>query len=169
MRSEVSRELGTSGLPWPLMQFLSDSCQDDHHVLSRLYVRIPQRWSGEFRREQEAKLSFELSDASVEVCSALLATINSHSCELWLIDLIQAGVSGNSRSRLFPFPAVPGNDSLWFLFPKCGNGFFHSLPVFQFWEWFFSIPFQFPNFGNGIIHSCSRSRTPKCHSCSPLI
>ena len=32
----------------------------------------------------------------------------------------------------------------------------------------FFIPFPFPNFGNGIIHSRSRSRTPKCHSRSPL-
>ena len=46
--------------------------------------------------------------------------------------------------------------------------FFHSLPVPQFRELFFSIPFLFPNFGNGIIHSHSRSRTPKCHSHSPL-
>ena len=47
--------------------------------------------------------------------------------------------------------------------------FFHSLPVPELREWFFSIPFPFPNFRNGIIHSRSRSRTPKCHSRSPLI
>ena len=47
--------------------------------------------------------------------------------------------------------------------------FFHSLPVPELREWFFSIPFPFPNFGNGIIHSRSRSRTPKCHSRSPLL
>ena len=47
--------------------------------------------------------------------------------------------------------------------------FFHSLPVPELREWVFSIPFPFPNFGNGIIHSRSRSRTPKCHSRSPLI
>ena len=46
--------------------------------------------------------------------------------------------------------------------------FFHSLPVPELREWVFSIPFPFPNFGNGIIHSCSCSRTPKCHSRSPL-
>ena len=46
--------------------------------------------------------------------------------------------------------------------------FFHSLPVPELREWVFSIPFPFPNFGNGIIHSLSRSRTPKCHSRSPL-
>ena len=76
----------------------------------------------------------------------------------------------------FPFPFLflnnPGNDSLWFPFLKCGNGFcsfpscsrnlgwdfsipfpfpkfgnvfFHSLPVPEFWEWIFSIPFPFPN------------------------
>ena len=47
--------------------------------------------------------------------------------------------------------------------------FFHSLPVPKLREWVFSIPFPFPNFGNGIIHSCSRSRTPKCHSRLPLV
>ena len=47
--------------------------------------------------------------------------------------------------------------------------FFHSLPVPELRECFFSIPFPFPNFGNGIIHSRSRSRTPKCHSRSPLL
>ena len=47
--------------------------------------------------------------------------------------------------------------------------FFHSLPVPELRELFFSIPFLFPNFGNGIMHSGSCSRTPKCHSRSPLI
>ena len=70
-----------------------------------------------------------------------------------------------------------------FPFPNYGNGFFsfpsysrilemvsfHSLPVPELREWVFSIPFPFPDFGNGIIHSRSRSRTPKCHSRSPLI
>ena len=46
--------------------------------------------------------------------------------------------------------------------------FSHSLPVPEFWECVFSIPFPFPNFGNGIIHSRSRSRTPKSHSRSLL-
>merc|ERR550534_414433 len=55
-----------------------------------------------------------------------------------------------------------------FPFPNFGNGFFHSLPVLELREWVFSFPFLFPNFGNGIIHSRSRSRTPKCHSRSPL-
>ena len=95
----------------------------------------------------------------------------------------------------FPFPGILGNDSLWFPFPNCGNGFFSfpsrsrilgidffipfpfpnfgnvffcSLPVPELREWVFSIPFPFPNFWNGIIHSRSRSRTPKCHSRSPL-
>ena len=76
-----------------------------------------------------------------------------------------------------------------------GMDFFHSLPVPELWEWIFFIPFPFPNFGNrffsflshsqiqgmgssipfpflnfgnGIIHSRSCSRTPKCHSLSPL-
>ena len=100
------------------------------------------------------------------------------------------------HSLSIPFLGILGNDSLSFPFPNCGNGFFsfpsrsqilgidvfipfpfpnfgnaffHSLPVPEFREWFFSIPFQFPNNGNGIIHSRSRSQTPKCHSCSPLV
>ena len=32
-----------------------------------------------------------------------------------------------------------------FPFPKFGNGFFYSLPVPEFQEWAFSIPFPFPN------------------------
>ena len=32
----------------------------------------------------------------------------------------------------------------------------------------YTIPLPFQNFGNRIIHSRSRSRTPKCHSRSPL-
>ena len=57
-----------------------------------------------------------------------------------------------------------------FPFPIFGNGFF-SFPSCSRIEGmvFFSIPFPFPNFGNGIIHSRSRSRTPKCHSRSPLM
>ena len=29
--------------------------------------------------------------------------------------------------------------------------FFHSLPVPEFWEWIFFIPFPFPKFGNGFF------------------
>ena len=61
--------------------------------------------------------------------------------------------------------------------------FFHSLPDPKLWKWIFFIPFPFPNFGNNFFHflpipefrecffsfrSCSRSRTPECHSRSPL-
>ena len=53
----------------------------------------------------------------------------------------------------FPFPGILGNDSLWFPFPNWGNGFFHSLPVPELWEWIFFIPFQFPNFRNQFFHS----------------
>ena len=66
----------------------------------------------------------------------------------------------------FPFPSIPGNNSLWFPFPNFGNVFFHSLPVPEFRECLFSfpsrsrilgmdffIPFPFPNFGNGIFNS----------------
>ena len=55
-----------------------------------------------------------------------------------------------------------------FPFPKFGNGFFYSLPVPEFREWAFSIPFPFPNFGNGLFQFPSRSRTLKSHSRSPL-
>ena len=40
----------------------------------------------------------------------------------------------------FPFPVIPKNGGLWFPFPNFGNGFFHSLPVPQFWECFFPFP-----------------------------
>ena len=45
----------------------------------------------------------------------------------------------------FPFPVIPKNGGLWFPFPNFGNGFFHSLPVPEFRECFFLIPFPFPN------------------------
>ena len=60
--------------------------------------------------------------------------------------------------REFPFPVIPKNGGLWFPFPNFGNGFFHSLPVPEFWEWIFFIPFPFPNFGNGIFSFPSHSR-----------
>ena len=47
--------------------------------------------------------------------------------------------------REFPFPSIPKNERLWFLFPNYGNGFFYSLPVPEFREWIFSIPFPFLN------------------------
>ena len=49
-------------------------------------------------------------------------------------------MSGNSRSR--PFPKMKASDSLSRIM---GMVFFHSLPVPEFREWFFSIPFPFPN------------------------
>ena len=61
-----------------------------------------------------------------------------------------AGVSGNSCSR--PLRRKKASDSrsrimgmdffIPFPFPNFGNGFFHSLPVPEFWEWFFfhSLP-----------------------------
>ena len=82
------------------------------------------------------------------------------------------GVSGNSRSRpsqewepLIPFPELwewifsfPSRSwisgMLFFIpfpFPNYGNGFFHSLPVPELWEWIFFIPFPFPNCGNGFF------------------
>ena len=42
--------------------------------------------------------------------------------------------------REFPFLSIPKNESLWFPFPNYGNGFFHSLPVPELWEWIFSFP-----------------------------
>ena len=62
------------------------------------------------------------------------------------------GVSRNSRFRPFL------GENLWFPFLKSGNWFFHSLPVPEFWEWIFFIPFPFPNFGNGFFPFPSRSR-----------
>ena len=97
--------------------------------------------------------------------------------------------------REFPFPVIPKNGGLWFPSRISGMDFFHSLPVPEFREWIFFIPFPFPNFGNGIFsfpsHSRnlgmdffipfpfpnfgnglfqfpSRSRTLKSHSRSPL-
>ena len=57
----------------------------------------------------------------------------------------------------FPFPVIPKNGGLWFPFPNCGNGFFHSLPIPEFRECPFFIPFPFPYFGNGFFPfpSCS--------------
>ena len=46
--------------------------------------------------------------------------------------------------------------------------FFHSLPVPEFRECFFLIPFPFPIFGNGFFQFPSRSRIHKSHSRSPL-
>ena len=84
-------------------------------------------------------------------------------------------ISSNHRNFFvpfpFPFPSIPGNNSLWFPFPNFGNVFFHSLPVPEFRECLFSfpsrsrilgmdffIPFPFPNFGNGNFSFPSRSR-----------
>ena len=83
-------------------------------------------------------------------------------------DQFCTGVSGNSRSR--SFPRMEASDSLskfreWLFFHSpsrtriSGMDFFHSLPVPEFREWTFFIPFPFPNFGNGFFSFPSRSRT----------
>ena len=54
--------------------------------------------------------------------------------------------------REFPFSSIPGNESLWFLFPNYGSRFFHSLPVPEFLECYFFISIPFPNFGHGDKH-----------------
>ena len=70
-------------------------------------------------------------------------------------------VPGHSQEwrPLIPFPNF-GNG--FFSFPSrsriLGMDFFHSLPVPEFREWIFSIPFPFPNFGNGFFPFPSRSR-----------
>ena len=70
-------------------------------------------------------------------------------------------VPGHSQEwrPLIPFPNF-GNG--FFSFPSrsriSGMDFFHSLPVPEFREWIFSIPFPFPNFGNGFFPFPSRSR-----------
>ena len=60
----------------------------------------------------------------------------------------------------FPFPFLnnPGNDSLWFLFLKHGNGFCSFPSCSRNLGWDFFIPFPFPNFGNVFFSfpSCSR-------------
>ena len=50
------------------------------------------------------------------------------------VAISQAGIISESDSLIL-LPAIPGNNSLWFLFPNCGNAFFfHSLPVSELWE-----------------------------------
>ena len=54
------------------------------------------------------------------------------------IDIEQFNIRGEQD---FSFPSIPGNESLWFLFPNYGNGFFYSIPVPEFQECFFnSLP-----------------------------
>ena len=98
-----------------------------------------------------------------------------HSCSRSRVFL--GMIASDSHSRIvgmdfFHSLPVPEFWEQIFSFPShsrfLGMVFFHSLPVPELREWVFSIPFPFPNFGNGIIHSRSRSRTPKCHSRSPL-
>ena len=54
---------------------------------------------------------------------------------------------------------IPNFGNAFFSFPSLsqnlGMDFFSSLPVPEFLELSFSIPFPFPKFGNGIIHSHS--------------
>ena len=57
--------------------------------------------------------------------------------------------------REFPFPTIPGNTCLPFLFPKGGNGFFTPIPVLKRWECNFSFLFPSPKVGNAILHSRS--------------
>ena len=109
-------------------------------------------------------------------CSKKVREIQSGSWERWLgwqgwrmiickrpdpLDehLQEAGSSGCRGEREFPFPVIPKNEGLWFPFPNFRNGFFHSLPVPEFREWIFFIPFPFPIFGNGFFSFPSRSRT----------
>ena len=49
--------------------------------------------------------------------------------------------------REFPFPSIPVKESLWFLFPNFGNEFFHPLAVREFWKCFFSFPSCSPTLG----------------------
>ena len=107
---------------------------------------------------------------------------------VWGLALILARSSWNRGERQFSFPSIPKNESLWFPFPSFGNGFFHSLPipefrecffsihsrsrilgkvffhslpVPEFWEWFFFIPFPFPN--------CFLRLKKICISCPQLV
>ena len=66
-----------------------------------------------------------------------------------LITLLQLDDFGNNYAtgkREFPFPAIPGNESLWFLLLNFGYGIFQFPPTPHFWDWIYFIPFSFPNF-----------------------
>ena len=58
----------------------------------------------------------------------------------------------------FPFPGIPGSESLWFPFLKCGNAFFSFPSRSRVLGIDFCIPFPFPNFGNVFFAFPSRSR-----------
>ena len=66
-------------------------------------------------------------------------------------------------SFLFLFSGILGNDSLWFPFPNCGNGFFSFPSRSRILGIDFFIPFPFPNFGNGFFSFPSRSRILGMH------
>ena len=83
---------------------------------------------------------------------------------LWVSQLVndcRPGVSGNSRSRSFPRMKASDSHSrtlgmdffIPFPFPNFGNVFFHSHPVPEFWEWFFSFPSFYWIVGMDFFHS----------------
>ena len=59
----------------------------------------------------------------------------------------------NRGEREFPFLSIPKNESLWFPFSNYGDGFFHSLPVPEFWECLFSFPSRSRIMGLVFFHS----------------
>ena len=62
----------------------------------------------------------------------------------------------------FPFPGILGNDSLWFPFPNCGNGFFLFPSRSGILGIDFFIPFPFPKFRNVFFHSLPVPEFKKC-------
>ena len=72
------------------------------------------------------------------------------------------GIRGYHSQEWRPLIPFPNFGNGFFSFPSrsriSGMDFFHSLPVPEFREWIFSIPFPFPNFGNGFFPFPSRSR-----------
>ena len=71
-----------------------------------------------------------------------------HICEIFFFYCHVIFFHSRSRSRVFLGMIASDSHSR-----IVGMDFFHSLPVPEFWEWIFFIPFPFPNFGNRFFHS----------------
>ena len=79
--------------------------------------------------------------------------LTPHICEIFFFYCHVIFFHSRSRSRVFLGMIASDSHSR-----IVGMDFFHSLPVPEFWEWIFFIPFPFPNFGNGFFPFPSRSR-----------
>ena len=143
----------------------------------------------------------ELKTAKVATTSKIIINPQEHSESRWrcngnsLMRFTRSKIARYRGVREFPFSSIPKNESLLFPVRNYGNGFFHSLPVPEFWEWIFSfpsrsrisgmdffhslpvpefrewifsIPFPFPNFGNGFFNSLpvpESSKVIPAHPC----